>query len=269
MNILHHIKMNLLKIIVIVIGILLLIVTCKQESLRTTKTNENKILFQEIMQVAEKKPSTRIERKPSIKPLEFIAKAETAVRILKSYGGGEKAIKKLSSNQQTLLSSSVALNSLEPAGWWTPNETSGGIDPNAKLAILGGEYWNVDMTNGVDVSYQDALNFLSFNGAPNSMLDAGALFPTGGPNGLMQFEFGTAPTTILGIFKLDGLGANVDIYMDESLIASYFVNSSVDDYPFLVNVSDGYHRITAIYSSSSISAGAQGLDFWSLTLYVI
>jgi hypothetical protein len=259
---------KLVNFVLIGICTLFLSFACKPTTTKPPKRNENKVYFAKIEKAARKEPTRQLEKKLFAKPSEVIVKAEKAVKVLKSLPGGNEAISALSSPQQALLSSSSALGSLEPAGWWTPTESTGGI-PGAQIALSIWEFWNMDVTHGLKVSHLANQNFVNFAGYPNADLNPDAVFPTGGPNGIMQFVFGSSPKTILGIFKFTGIGANVDVYLEGTLIANYFVNGSEENYPFLVNVPDGSHTITAVYSSSSVDVGAQGLLFWSLTLYVI
>ena len=86
----------------------------------------------------------------------------------------------------------------------------------------------------------------------------------------MQFEFSTSTSdTFLGVFTMYGYSENVDLYVNDTLVATYNVTFYDREYSFLVDLPEGTHRVTAIYTSTASDRPYAYLTYEQFLLYRI
>lgn len=251
-----------------------------------SKKSENRIITYQVNKLKKPYPKDRdkLREKAKMKipketEFKFIS-AKKAFDAYKKYPGAKQVLMAQPATVTAVLSSSQALESLKPAMWWgVALDGGGGVYPDATVAAHSGDFWNLDVVFNCPNHFEDpSMTQLPeracFSGA-NSTNDLyfgleSPSFPTGGPNGIMQFEFSSGSSdTFLGVFSLFGESENVELYVDETLVATYNVTYSNAEYSFLVDLPAGTHFITAVYTSTSSDRAAPYLMYTQLLLYRI
>jgi hypothetical protein len=272
---------------VMLIGMIstLMLISCASFGM-TQKKFENKIITYQVKELKKPYPKERaqLQAKEKIEisgkgKFEFIS-AKKAFEAYKNYPGAKQVIMALPPTVSSVLSSSQALESLKPAMWWGVKlDGGGGVYPDATVAAFPGDFWNLDVvfncTNHFEEQSMTPLpERACFSGLRNTSdiyygLESPS-FPTGGPNGIMQFEFSSGTSdTFLGVFSMSGDSENVELYVDETLVATYNVTRNNEEYAFLVDLPAGRHFITAIYTSTSSNVAYPQLVYRQLLLYRI
>lgn len=278
-------KKIIFKFIVIVIISTFMLISCATFG-KSQKKSENRIMTYQVDKLKKPYPKDRDQLRakakmkiPKEEKFKFIS-AKKAFDTYKKYPGAKQIIMAQPATVTSVLSSSQALESLIPAMWWGVKlHGGGGIYPEATVAAYPGDFWNLDVVFNCSNYFQDpSMTQLPeracFSGANNTNdlyfgLESPS-FPTGGPNGIMQFEFSSSSSdTFLGVFSLFGQSENVELYVDDTLVATYNVTYNNAEYSFLVNLPAGRHFITAVYTSTSSDRADPQLMYSQLLLYRI
>jgi len=278
-------KVNILRFVVIGIMSTFMLISCANFA-KSQKKFENQVITYQVKEL--KKPYSKdrdkLRAKEKIEILKegkfkFIS-AKTAFEVYKKYPGAQQVIMALRPTVSSVLSSSQALESLKPAMWWGVKlHGGGGVYPDATVAAYPGDFWNLDVVfNCTSYFEEPSMTQLPeracFSGADNTNdlyygLESPS-FPTGGPNGIMQFEFSSSSNdTFLGVFSMSGDSENVELYVDETLVTTYNVTYNNGEYAFLVDLPAGRHFITAVYISTSSDRASPQLVYTQLLLYRI
>ena len=250
------------------------------------KQFENRIITDQVGKLQKPYPDNldnqRAEAKMKISKkgkVEFIS-AKKAFDAFKKYPGAKQVLMAQPPDVTSVLSSSQALESLKPAMWWGVKlHGGGGVYPDATVSASRGDFWNLDAIFNCSNHFQEGSmtplpEKACFSGAGNTSdiyygLESPS-FSTGGPNGIMQFEFSSGSSdTFLGVFSLGGLSENVEVYVDSTLVATYNVSAYLEEYSFLVNLPAGRHFVTAVYTSTSSDNPSPFLVYTQFLLYRI
>ena len=276
---------NAFNSIFIVIICTLMLTSCAALG-KSQKKSENRIIAYQVDKLKKPYPENldkqRAEAKKTISKkgtFKFIS-AKKAFNAFKKYPGAKQVLMAQPSNVTSVLSSSQALESLKPAMWWGVElHGGGGVYPDATVAAGRGDFWNLDAvfncpTHFAEPSMTPLPERACFSGADNTSdlfygLESPS-FPTGGPNGIMQFDFSSGSSdTFLGVFSFAGKSENVELYVDGTLVATYNVTYENEEYAFLVDLPAGRHFITAVYTSTSSDIATPILMYTQLLLYRI
>lgn len=278
-------KKNIFKFIVIGTISTFMFISCATFG-KSQKKFENRIITYQVDKLKKPYPRDRDKLRAKAKmkipkkgKFKFIS-AKKAFDAYKKYPGAKQVIMVLPATVNSVLSSSQALESLKPAMWWGVElHGGGGVYPDATVAAYPGDFWNLDVVFNCTNYFQDpSMTQLPeracFSGANNSNdlyygIESPS-FQTGGPNGIMQFEFSSGSSdTFLGVFSMSGDSENVELYVDETLVATYNVTWNNGEYSFLVDLPAGSHFITAVYTSTSSDRAAPHLIYTQFLLYRI